>query len=473
MGTGGVRAALCTLDGLCVASASGSIAGAEVENLPPGWHEQSPGSWWRAAANCVRTLTGRVNPADIAALSIDSTSGTVLFLDASGRPLRPAIMYNDGRAADQAKHANAAATDFIARHGFQFGSSFALAKVLWVKENEPKVFEKAAIVCHPADYLAGRIRGDFRITDTSNALKMGCDLFDGTWPGFITDELGIPREKLPRLVLPGQATGTVCESAARELGLRETSVVVAGCTDGTAGFLASGASGAGHWAAVLGTTLVLRGISGTIVKDAAGRVYCHRHPDGWWLPGAACSVGGECLAAHFPNRDLAQLDQLAAAREPDAGGLICYPLVRRGERFPFVNPNAEGFVSREPADDVELHRACLEGVAFVERWAMDVFAGLGADVSGPVHATGGGAKSELWLRIRASVLGRDLLVPEHSGCEFGAAALAAAPTIGSVSEACRRIVRIAKCVQPDPALKSQYDEKYERFRRLCAERGFG
>lgn len=467
-----MRCALCTADGVCVAAASGTPHAFEVDNLPPGWHEQRPESWWPATVHCIRSIVGRVDPAAIAALSIDSTSGSVLFLGAFGRPLRPAMMYNDARAVDQAKRINEAAVDFIARHGFQFGSSFALAKVLWVKENEPQVFEKARVICHPADYLAGRIRGDFRITDTSNALKMGCDLFDGTWPEFITQSLGIPSEKLPRLVSPGQATGTVCESAARELGLNENTVVVAGCTDGTAGFLASGASDEGHWASVLGTTLVLRGISRSIVKDPVGRVYCHRHPDGWWLPGAACTVGGECLATHFPNRDLTQLDRLAAKCEPDTHDLICYPLVRRGERFPFVNPAAEGFTSREPLNDVELHRACLEGVAFVERWAMEVFAELGANVSGPVYATGGGAKSDLWLRIRAAVLGRDLLVPEHSGCEFGAVALAAAPSLGGVSEACRRIVRIAKRVQPDAAWHARYDEKYALFRRLCAERGF-
>ena len=465
-----MRCALCSIDGRCVAAACEDLADAEVASLPAGRHEQRPEAWWRALANCLCSITGQVDPADVAALSLDSTSGTVLFLDAAGGVLRPAIMYNDARAVQQAIRANAAAADFIRRHGFRFGSSFSLAKIMWVMENEPEVFAKTAIACHAADYLAGRLRGDFSLTDTSNALKTGCDLFDCRWPDFITATLGIPAAKLPRLTIPGQPTGSVCKTAARETGLHENTVVVAGCTDGTAGFLASGAAAEGQWASTLGTTLVMRGISREVVKDDAGRMYCHRHPDGWWLPGSACSVGGECLAFHFPGRDLAELDRLAAAR--GRTDLVCYPLVRRGERFPFVNAEAEGFCSRPPADDVALHIACLEGVAFVERWSLELFGELGADVSGSIYATGGGARSPLWLAIRASVLRRELLVPERPGCEFGAAALAAAPHCGGVSEACRRMVRIAKTVHPDPAAGQYYDAQYARFRGLCAERGY-
>ena len=470
VGTGGVRCAVYTLGGQCVATGSSALRDAEVPNLPLGRHEQQPDAWWRALCNCLRSMKGKARLGDVVALSVDSTSGTVLFLDGAGRPLRPALMYNDSRSIEQSRRVNAAAGDFIARHGYRFNASFGLSKILWVKEKEPNVFAKTVRICHPADYVAGRIRGDVSFTDTSNALKTGCDLFDGTWPEFISKDLGIPAEKLLRLVAPGTPTGTVCRGASRDLGLSEKTVVVAGCTDGTAGFLASGAAGEGRWASVLGTTLVLRGISKSIVKDPAGRIYCHRHPDGWWLPGAACTVGGECLMVHFPNRDLAALDRLAL--ESPLTDLIYYPLVRRGERFPFVNPTAEGFMTRKPESEVELHMACLEGVAFVERWAMDVFGSLGADVSGPVFTTGGGARSGLWLSVRASVLGRELHVPEHSGCEFGAAALAAAPDCGSVSEACQRVVRIRHTIGPDPAIRKHYDDKYAEFRRECARRGY-
>lgn len=470
VGTGGVRCALCTIDGQCTASAEAPFDDAEVGGLEPGRHEQQPRSWWRALAKCIRSLTDSVDPATIAALSVDSTSGTVLFLDGGGQPLGPAIMYNDARSGDQAARINEAATDFIGRHGFRFGSSFALAKVLWMAQNEPAILENARTICHAADYLAGRIRGDFSFTDTSNALKMGCDLFDCSWPEFIEAKLGIPVDKLPRPVAPGEVTGSVCRSAARELGLSTGTQVVAGCTDGTAGFLASGAVDAGDWSSTLGTTLVLRGISKEIVKDPEGRMYCHRHPDGWWLPGAACSVGGECLTAHFPGADLADLDLLAARLGHT--DLLCYPLARRGERFPFVNTEAEELLSRPPADDVELHLACLEGVAFVERWGMEVFAELGADVSGAACATGGGAKSEFWLRIRATVLDRPLTVPERTGSEFGAVALAAAPSCGNVSQACRSIVKINRTVEPDPRHTDYYEEKYARFRGFCATNGY-
>ncbi|HUS58569.1 MAG TPA: FGGY-family carbohydrate kinase [Planctomycetota bacterium] len=466
-GTGGVRCTVCTANGFCTAAASEPLVDAEVPGLPAGRHEQHPESWWAALVKCVRRLD--CDLAQVAALCVDSTSGTVLFLDSSGKPLRPAIMYNDARSASQAARANAAAGDFLDRHGFRFGSSFALPKVLWVMDNEPELFDRAAIICHAADYLAGRLCGACTFTDTSNALKMGCDLFDSSWPAFIAS-LGIPAEKLPRLLNPGQQAGAVCSSAARETGLPENTCIVAGCTDGTAGFLASGASAEGHWASTLGTTLVIRGISREVIRDPAGRVYCHRHPAGCWLPGAACSVGGECLAHFFPSENLAALDDLAAAlRTTD---LVCYPLVRRGERFPFTDDAAEGFFSREAASREELYLALLEGVAFAERWAMEVLGSLGANVAGPVFATGGGAASGVWLGIRASVLGRELHVPERAGCEFGAAALAAAPEYGGVADACRGMVRIAHIAAPDAARKDYYEDKYARFRRLCTARGY-
>jgi len=468
-GTGGVRCAASTIDGTIAVSVGEAFSDADAPVLPPGYHEQRPDAWWNALVRCLARLFQQVKPGDIAALSVDSTSGTVLFLDVSGVPLRPAIMYNDTRAGAQAGRANEAAGDFLDRHGYRFNSSFAIAKILWVKENEPEVFDKAAVVCHAADYLAGRLRGDFGFTDTSNALKTGCDLFCAEWPAWIENKLGIPHDRLPRLLTPGQAAGSVSIAAARETGLAASTPIAAGCTDGTAGFLASGAASQGEWSSTLGTTLILRGISAGIVRDPQGRMYCHRHPDGFWLPGAACSIGGGCLPYYFAGRDLAELDRRAEDVRTD---IVCYPLVRRGERFPFINSDAQGFFSCEPPDDLQRYRACLEGVAFAERWALEVFGGLGADVSGAVYATGGGARSSLWLRIRASVLQKQIHVPARTGCEFGAAALAASRDAGSVSQACRSMVSIATTTQPDAGLRRYYDDKYSRFRECCKQRGY-
>jgi Sugar (pentulose and hexulose) kinases len=207
------------------------------------------------------------------------------------------------------------------------------------------------------------------------------------------------------------------------------------------------------------------------VRDPLGRVYCHLHPLGWWLPGAASSVGGERLRALAAGQSMALLDQQAAARGPSR--LVMYPLARRGERFPFVAPDAEGFVIGQPENDTDLYRACLEGVALVERLCYDVLAELGAPAGERLYVTGGGSRSAVWNQIRADALGRQLARPEQPESAFGAALLAAAGTLyDDVAQAARAMVRIASVVDPDPAAQAHYDDQYARLVEACRARGY-
>ncbi len=469
VGTQGARAIACDADGRVAAEAAAPFAHAPREPQP-GWHEQQPEDWWRAATLCLQAIARKAAAAGhpreaLARLAVTSTSGTILLVDAAGNPLLPAVMYSDTRAAEEAAVCNEAGRLLTEKLGARFSASFALPKLLWLARHRPRKFQAAARFCHAADFLVGRLTGCYDVSDTSNALKTGYDVLEGRWPAFFAD-LAIPLAKLPRVLRPGETIARLTTEAANRTGLSRTALVAAGATDGTAGFLASGACEVGHWCSTLGTTLVLRGVSRAPLLDPLGRVYSHAHPEGYWLPGAASSVGGECLEARFKGRDLAALDAQVAEHLPNE--LILYPLARRGERFPFVDPDARGFVRGKPKGRAELYAACLEGVAFVERWGFEIMAGLGAPVAEPLFASGGAVASAVWLQLRANVLGRPIRVAANAHSAKGAALLAAASPIGSLSEAVRRMVRFERTVEPRVRHRAYFDDKYARFRRACA-----
>src|SRR5690606_32429807 len=256
--------------------------------------------------------------------------------------------------------------------------------------------------------------------------------------------------------------------AAEQTGLPAGRPVIAGMTDGCAAQLGAGALEVGAWNSVLGTTLVLKGVTDEPIVDPAGAVYSHRAPDGHWLPGGASSSGAGVLAELFPDRDLAALDAAVADRVPTDA--VTYTLVSKGERFPFVVPEAPRFELGEPTDEVERYAAILRGVAFVERLCFDHLASLGAPVDGPVSLTGGATRSAYWNRLRATVLGRAVRLPADGGSALGMAVLAAGRH--RPAEPAARMVRIREVIDPDPTVSTPLAEGYIRLVDELERRGW-
>jgi len=245
--------------------------------------------------------------------------------------------------------------------------------------------------------------------------------------------------------------------------------VVAGATDSTTGFYASGVEKPGDWNTTLGTGLGFRGMAERFIPDPEGLVYAHRHPEGCWLPGAASNTGGEALRLFFGDR-LEEYDRMIEGAPP-TGGLV-YPLVRRGEKLPFRNPRASGFVNAPLGTPGLLFKAFLEGLAYLERMTYEKIAGIGYPVGDRVFCMGGGAGSAPWLRIRAGVLGRRMCRARHADTAFGAAVIAAAGAhYGSLGAAVRRMVRCGRVIDPDPGQRGRYEELYGRFVEECRARG--
>jgi sugar (pentulose or hexulose) kinase len=379
-------------------------------------------------------------------------------------------MYNDLRAAGEAPRAAHALRAALGPYGIEIAAAFALPKIMHLAATQPEVFGRCRHVVHQTDWLVGMLCGRYDVTDVSTALKTGVNPATLTWPEPIHRELGLPCEIFPAVVLPGTPIGQVTAAAAKATGLPAGTPVVAGCTDGTAGCLASGAAAAGDLNVTLGTTLVFKAVAAEPLVDPAGAVYNHRHPGGGFLPGAASSTGAGWVADDFPAADLDQLGGQAAALLPTRR--LVYPLATTGERFPFAVPTARGFGLADIASPAERFAAGMEGTAQIERLGIERFESLGLRVGQTVFATGGAVASDTWLRIRASVTRRTYAVPEQPECAVGAAVLAAAPFVGDFARAARMLVHIGRRVEPEGRLAAAYDEEFNRFKAELQRRGY-
>ncbi|NEE00745.1 FGGY-family carbohydrate kinase [Phytoactinopolyspora halotolerans] len=433
-------------------------------------HEQDPHQWWEAVGTASRHAFAQL-PDDarrrpVGGVAICSTSGTVALIDDRGVPRTPALMYDDARASDELARLRSR-TDVAGSADIQL--SWALPKIGWLLRRHASTGRSPTYAAHSADVVAAALVGHRVSTDTSHALKSGYDLVGDRWNHALAGAAGIDATVLPDVVRPGSRLGTVAGAAAEHTGIPAGTPVVAGMTDGCAAQIAAGALAPGTWNSVLGTTLVLKGVSETLIEDPDGAVYSHRHPDGGWLPGGASNVGAGMIAEEFGDADLEDLARAARGYEP--AGAVVYPLTARGERFPFVRPDAQRFEAGTLTGAAERYAAVLQGVAFVERLCFERLAALGADVSGELSVTGGGTRSEYWNQLRADVLGRRLTLPATAEPAFGMAVLASAREESVAARAARMVTRRG-VVEPRPAHTERLAEGYERLVAELVDRGY-
>lgn len=438
--------------------------------------EQDAELWWQASEKAIGEAVSKLpGSAVVAAVCVDATSGTIVPVGPGIEPLRPGLMYNDGRAGRQAAILNELGAATLSRLGYRFNASFALPKILWLLENEPHLMENADCILHQSDFVTARLIGASAGSDESNALKTGFDIVERKWPDYLSDA-GIDAARLPRVLPIGATLGHVSAGAAHALGLPHGCPVVAGMSDGTAGCAASGASAVGDMTSTLGTTIVWKVIASSLVCDPQGRLYCHRHPGGGFLPGGAGNAGGAGIAAFCvkgaEDRDRVLAALQASVRAGPPGAAITYPLPSAGERFPFVDDAFVPFSTADAHDPVEVYASCLEGLACIERWGYEVAAELGAECDGTVWTTGKGAEVDVWMQIRANVLNRSIARSACAESAFGSALVAAMNVWfgGSWQTTAKAMVQEVFRCEPDPAVRAIWDEHYARFRGLCDER---
>ena len=465
LGTQSVRALAVT--------GSGTVIGAGTQNLTSHRdgprHEQDPEQWWQAiGAACTEALAD-VPPQAVNGVAVDATSGTVLLMDRGGLALTPGLMYDDTRAAGEVDRVNEVGHDVWAQLGYQrMQPAWALPKLLWLLREHGDHLAGATLA-HQNDFINRRLIGEHVPTDLSNALKTGAHLIDEAWPEQVLDALGVPADVLPALVRSGTEIGTVCASAAATTTIPMGTPVISGATDGCAAQLGAGALSVGSWNSVLGTTLVLKGVTRELLHDPLGVVYSHKAPNGDWLPGGASSTGAGVISRDYAGRDLAELERRAHAYEP--AGVTAYPLVSAGERFPFVAPQATGFLLGEPAEEAERYAAILQGVAYIERLCFDYLDLLGAPVDGDLILTGGATKSAYWCQLRADILARPVTLPENAEPALGMAVLAASPG-RQAADVAAQMVRVRETIEPRAGSTDRYDTAYLHLVEELQNRGW-
>jgi xylulokinase len=458
VGTTGVKAVALNPEGRVVARAEHTYA---LSTPRPGWAEQDPEDWWRAADAAVSSLGG-----DALAIGLSGQMHGLVALDADDRVLRPAILWNDQRTSDECREIEerVGRERLLELTGNPALTGFTAPKLLWLRRHEPETYARIRHVLLPKDYVRLRLTGEHAI-DVADA--SGTLLFDvgaRRWSETVLDELELPHEWMPRALESPEVSGSTAKGRP----------VAAGAGDQAASAVGVGVLDPGTTAVTIGTSGVVFAPLPEFAPEPGGRlhVFCHAVPGRWHAMGVMLSAAGSLRwfrDALTPEATFDELTAEAATAAPGAQGVLFLPYLT-GERTPHADPDARGAFTGLAADHGRgvLVRAVLEGVAYGLRDSLELLVALGQR---PVSArvSGGAARSDLWLRIVASVLGIPLERPAvEEGAAFGAAILAgvAGGAFSSVHEGVEQAVRVRETVDPDPEWSRAYAEGYERFRAL-------
>ena len=447
VGTTGVKAVAISPEGEVLATDEESY---QLSTPRPGWAEQDPEDWWRAAQAVLTRL-----PFDEIRLGLSGQMHGLVCLDEADRVLRPAILWNDQRTAAECAEIEEriGLEQLIELTGNRALTGFTAPKLLWLRRHEPEVYRNIRHVLLPKDYVLLRLTGEHGIDAADASGTLLFDVRRRRWSDEVVDALEIPSEWLP----------SVTEST-----------VHGGAGDQQAAALGVGVVEPGVLSVVLGTSGVVFSALQEYRAEPHARVhvFCHAVPETWEAMGVMLSAAGALRWFRDALAPGASFDQLGAEADewpPGAEGLTFLPYLS-GERTPHADPSArgmfEGLTLRHGRGG--LVRAVLEGVAYGLRDSIELLRGLGVDAQ-LGRASGGGARSRLWLEIVASVLDLPLELTEvEEGSAYGAALLAGVSNgvFGSAREAVEACVRVRDRVEPNEAWASVYDEGYARYRAL-------
>lgn len=477
--TTGAKALLIDGQGGIVHSATTPLT---IQTPKPLWSEQDPHEWWSGTARSIRQALAQAGAsgADVAAVGLTGQMHGLVLLDGDRHVLRPAILWNDQRTAAQCDDIRArlgGRARLVKTTGNNALTGFTAPKILWVRKHEPDVYAKARLVLLPKDYVRLRLTGTAAMDKADGSGTLLFDLAARGWSKEVLSALEIPAGWLPPTFEGPEVTGTITAAAAAETGLREGTPVIAGAGDQAAGAVGAGAVRPGVVALTLGTSGVVFVTTDRPLVEPEGRLhaFCHAVPGQWHFMGVTLSAAGSLqwyhdtlASAHGFEALVAEAEQAPAGSE----GLLFLPYLS-GERTPYPDPLARaafvGLTVRHRR--AHLTRALLEGVAFSLRdcFALLKQAGVG-DVT-QVRVAGGGARSALWRKICASVLGVELVtVNSTEGAAYGAALLAGVGAVAwkSVEAACDAAISVTGRDAPEPGWARAYDALYPSYRALYA-----
>ena len=476
VGTGSVRAALVDGTGAIL-----HIAAREHDQIVPqfGWAEQRPLDWWAGVAASIRDALSAVESARgrIAAVcACGQMHGTVL-VDEAGRPTREtAPLWNDKRTAGivadfEREHG---ASAFLAECGNPPTPAWPGFKLIWLRDNVPAAYAAARAVLMPKDFVNLRLTGEAAMDTGDASCSFLMNPQTRRWSETMIERLGVDRAKLPPIREPLEILGSVTPEAARETGLEEGTPVLVGGADYPVALLGSGACRPGLASDVTGTSCIL-----TLIADAPllDPEICNVATiEGNWGAFVLLETGGDAMrwarrAFHEKSLSYDEITQRAASAPAGSGALFFMPYLT-GERLgAHRNARAQFFGLGAAHGLAHLHRAVLEGVAFAAARHLRIMEHAAGRKLERVIASGGGAKTDLWLKIKASIYGLPIVVPREPECGVvGCAAMAATATgrFSRLEDAIESYVRHVDEVTPDPAWVQTYARMQPTFDKLYA-----
>ena len=463
---------------LLLMEAGGRIANVVSKEYPlyfpkPGWSEQNPQDWWNAVLEGLRELLDGFDKSAVKGISFGGQMHGLVVLDDKDQVIRPAILWNDGRTAKQTDWMNteigkARLSELTANIAF---AGFTAPKLLWMKEEEPDLFARIAKIMLPKDYLTYCFTG-IHATDYSDASGMLLlDVANKCWSKEMVEYCQIRMDMLPQLYESFEVVGTLKAEIAQELGLNLDVKVIAGAGDNAAAAVGTGTVGDGKCNISLGTSGTIFISSGKFGVDDQNGLHSFRHADGkYHLMGcmlSAASCNKWWMEEIIGTEDFSREQQAITKLGENSVYFLPYLM---GERSPHNDPDARGAFIGMTMDTsrADMTQAVLEGVAFAIRDSFEIAKTLGVPIT-RTKICGGGAKSPLWRKIIANVLGIEVdCVVAEEGPGYGGAILAAVGCgeYASVEEAAGQLVSVKETEVPDMQLTAKYEEKYRRFAQI-------
>ncbi len=483
IGTSGTKSLLIDSEGNILAEASSSY---DVHSPRPMWTEQNPDDWWTATVKTVRAVVkqGRIKPDAVKAIGLSGQMHGSVFLDKKGKVLRPALLWNDQRTAQECDEITKRAggrDELIRMVANPALTGFTAPKILWLRNNEPKHFDKLAKVLLPKDEIRRRLTGEFA-TDVSDASGMLLlNVVKRCWSNELLGKLDLDPSLFAKVYESEQVTGSLLPEVAKQLGLTTDCQVVAGAGDCAAGAVGNGIVRKGVLTASLGTSGVMFIHSDEPQYDTAGRLhtFCHAVHGKWHMMGVTLSAAGSLqwfmenvlkeLSAKRGADPYQLLNAEAAKVSAGSNGLLFLPYLA-GERTPHADPLARGaFIGLTNAHQRgHMARAVMEGVAMSLRESLEIIKQLGVPVK-EMRVSGGGAKSALWKQIIADVMNQAACTMNaEQGPAFGVALLAAVGCgeFKNIEEACKATIEVTSKTTPDRSAVKVYDKAFEIYRSL-------
>lgn len=439
----------------------------------PGWSEQNPGDWWNAVVEGIKELTQDCDRSMVAGISFGGQMHGLVILDEEDQVIRPAILWNDGRTVKQVEYLNEViGKDKLSQYTANIAfAGFTAPKILWVRENEPDNFERISKIMLPKDYIAYMLTG-VHCTDVSDASGMLLlDVKNRCWSDEMIEICHIRKEQLAEIYESYEVVGTLKPEIAALLGLPESCKVAAGAGDNAAAAVGTGTVGDGMCNISLGTSGTIFISSHNFGVDANNALHAFGHADGYYhLMGcmlSAASCNKWWMDDIIGTKDYGKEQEDIKALGENHVFFLPYLM---GERSPHNDPNARGTFIGLTMDSTrsDMTQAVLEGVAFAMRDSFEVAKSLGIKIE-RTKICGGGAKSPLWCKIMANVLGIKVdLLESEEGPAMGGAMLAAVACgeYPDVEAAAKAIVKVVDTIEPDAQLTAKYEKKYRQFAKI-------